>query len=732
VSAIDQTAARLLNLIIALMVHPRGLDRAELMDLLEITEERTFERIKDALRSSLGVALEESEQGHYRLGAEGYAMPPLQFTPPEHAAIALALGAWRGSEVEWAARSALTKLAPLDSSDSPLPRTMPSGQVARDAPASPRGGVPARDAVPAQGRVPDAGPVPDPTDGLDTALYAPAEGASELIAAIAERRLVAFDYVTGATGRLATRHVEPWRLAKRGGAWYLLGFDLDRRAERVYKLGRILGHVKPQGQAGAFEPPDPAQSAALFQAALDRNAPGPAVVRADRAAARVLELQGAKPVSGPDGEPTGGRDGGAGSRLDGGALDGSGDELASEAGGQPIRGPDSQLLSGPDGQAACWRVPAADPFNLAAWGAAIEVIAPESLRERVEGRWRAALAAHEGPARAPEPYRRPPKPPRRQPKEAAPARAARLVSMVSYLRDRGSVPLTELAAKFGVSPAEARRDLYLLWTDVGRSRAGGDLLDFSWSGGESGDGSGDESEVALMDSQGLDRPIRLAPTEAIALIAALRSLEEAAGLAEASAAASARMKLEGALGPANVLDFKLPQTGPVLQTVRRAIAQGRRLTFDYVNQAGGQSHRRVDPLEVFSAGDHWLAAAWDLGAEAERHFRLDRVVAPTVARAKAESHPYRPRRTGWSDRAELVVDAVFAPAERWRAEELETLAPPVALDGGSLQVRLGVVNPEWITAMALGGGGAIEVLGPEAVRERIAEAARAAVERPLR
>ncbi|MDR3106589.1 MAG: WYL domain-containing protein, partial [Bifidobacteriaceae bacterium] len=241
--------------------------------------------------------------------------------------------------------------------------------------------------------------------------------------------------------------------------------------------------------------------------------------------------------------------------------------------------------------------------------------------------------------------------------------------------------------------------------------------------------SDDESEVALIDSQGLDRPIRLAPIEAISLIAALRSIEQAGGLSEASAAASARAKLERALGSASkdVVDFALPKGGAALETLRDGIVQRQRLTFDYVNQAGAQTRRRVEPLELFPSGDHWLLAAWDLDARAERHFRVDRIVGATLIRTKAEPHADRPRRTGWSDRAELVVDAVFKPSQRWRAEELETLAPPLALPGGALQVRIGVVNTDWITAMALGGGGEIEVLSPPELRRQVVDAAAAAL-----
>ncbi|MDR2347318.1 MAG: hypothetical protein LBD90_01590, partial [Bifidobacteriaceae bacterium] len=158
------SATRLLNLIIALLVHPAGRTRQQLMDQLEITDERTFERLKEALRGSLGVALEEAD-GVYRLAAGGYAMPPLDFTAEERAAIALALEEWRGSEIEAAASAARSKLAPL-------------GLGGEDSPS-----------------------------GLDTALHAPTPGALDIIGAIAERRVVEFDYVVGYSGELTSRRV---------------------------------------------------------------------------------------------------------------------------------------------------------------------------------------------------------------------------------------------------------------------------------------------------------------------------------------------------------------------------------------------------------------------------------------------------------------------------------------------------------------------------------------------
>jgi predicted DNA-binding transcriptional regulator YafY len=617
-----ESATRLLNLIITLLDHPRGRTKRQLMDLLDITDERMFERLKDALRRSLGVALEESE-GVYRLADEGYAMPPLEFTAEERAAISLALGEWHGSEVERAARGVRTKLAAFGSDEERRPA------------------------------------------GLDTALGAPTPGALEIITAIAERRVVEFDYLTGHSGAVSSRQVEPWRLTRRGTAYYLLGFDRSRGDRRVFNLSRIAGAVDVTGPPGGFEPPSPAEAHIMAEAALDGETRSAALVKATPEAARVLRTEGAEPVS------------------------------------------DAEL-----------RLPAAEPFALAAWGASVDVLDPPELRRAVRDRLEGAAKAHSSEGRPVKPY---PKlnPRTERHREGGAERAARMVSLVSYLRDRPAQTLEHLAERFGISVEQVRADLYVLWIDVGRGKGGGELLDFAWSD--------DESEVALVESQGLERPAPLTPVEAIALIAALRSLEEAAGLAESSAAESARSKIESALGPADLLDVRLPPPPAALGALRDGIGQGKRLTFRYVSRTGDESVRQVDPLNVFEGAAHWLLAAWDLAAEAERYFRVDRITDVTVLDEPATPHPYRPHRSGWSGRGELRVDVVFAATERWRAEALETLAPPLELPGGSVQVRLAVANPEWITRMALGGGGAIEVLAPPEVRERTLAAARAAL-----
>ncbi|MDR1293407.1 MAG: hypothetical protein LBK59_00370, partial [Bifidobacteriaceae bacterium] len=96
-------AERQTNLIVTLLNSRRGLTREQLRASVmgysvhsdTVAFERQFERDKEELRR-LGVPIEFvvdpvwDDNVRYRIDPDGYAMPPLDFTPAERAAVAVA------------------------------------------------------------------------------------------------------------------------------------------------------------------------------------------------------------------------------------------------------------------------------------------------------------------------------------------------------------------------------------------------------------------------------------------------------------------------------------------------------------------------------------------------------------------------------------------------------------------------------------------------------------------
>ena len=108
--------------------------------------------------------------------------------------------------------------------------------------------------------------------------------------------------------------------------------------------------------------------------------------------------------------------------------------------------------------------------------------------------------------------------------ERAPDRLLRMLGMVAYLESHDAVAVDDLAAQFGVTPDQVLADIDTLWVTGTPGYLPYDLIDFDATAYERG-------VVRLVESRGLARPLRLGGREAVALVAALRSM--AASLAPA-------------------------------------------------------------------------------------------------------------------------------------------------------------------------------------------------------
>lgn len=249
--AID-AAERLLNLIIALTHARVRMTRAQIRASVAGYEqtgaaaspaeeakrdaafERMFERDKDELRR-LGVPLRtvvdptHGDEIGYTIDASEAAMPALDFTPSQLAALAVAAEYWRDATLGPDARQALTKIA----------------SIAPGTPAT--------------------------TVGLGARPSHSSEALATIVEARARRQAVTFEYTSARSG-LARRTVEPWHIVLRGPAEYLYGFDRDREAPRMFRLRRIHGAVKAIGPEDAYEIPGDTEAPAWGETGTELTA----------------------------------------------------------------------------------------------------------------------------------------------------------------------------------------------------------------------------------------------------------------------------------------------------------------------------------------------------------------------------------------------------------------------------------------------------------------------------
>ena len=292
---------------------------------------------------------------------------------------------------------------------------------------------------------------------------------------------------------------------------------------------------------------------------------------------------------------------------------------------------------------------------------------------------------------------------------------ARLLTLVPYLHAHGGVRLVDAAEALGVTPQQVLKDLKVLLMCGMPGGYPDDLIDVDLDAlqGEAGEVRGD-GVIRVSNADYLERPMRLTPTEASAVIVALRALRAGSEPATVEIVDRVLVKLESAAadGPAEVpLDAALDEPGRDAELaalsgrLRDAASRQVQVELDYyVPTRDEQSHRVVDPRGITQHHGFAYLDAWCHSAEAPRLFRLDRISAATVLETPVTSEPVAPRDLSdgifaGSDDTTTLVTLRLAPHAQWIIEyyPVEAVRP----SGDHVEVDLLVADHRWLTKLLL-------------------------------
>ncbi|GGL04016.1 helix-turn-helix transcriptional regulator [Mangrovihabitans endophyticus] len=303
-------------------------------------------------------------------------------------------------------------------------------------------------------------------------------------------------------------------------------------------------------------------------------------------------------------------------------------------------------------------------------------------------------------------------------------RLGRLLNLVPYLMARPGISTAEAAAGLGVTQQQLRDDLELLWVCGLPGYGPGDLIDMALDG----------DRVTITYDAGIDRPLRLTPDEALALVVALRMLAETPGIGPRDAIERALAKIESAAGDqaGAPVAVRLPAGGEKLDRVRAAVERGHALRITYYTAARDETTERVvDPMRVLMVGGRGYLEAWCRSADATRMFRVDRIDAFTELDEPAAP----PARAVPQD----VSEGVFRPTPdlplvtlrvgrggRWITEYYPV--EQVSRDGEEWVVTMRVSDLGWAQRLLLSLGADVTVTGPAELVERIRAQAAAALD----
>jgi proteasome accessory factor C len=246
----------------------------------------------------------------------------------------------------------------------------------------------------------------------------------------------------------------------------------------------------------------------------------------------------------------------------------------------------------------------------------------------------------------------------------AASRLRRLLAMIPWLAANDGPTVADVCARFDITRSELQQDLELLTLYVGVPPYSPErLFHVTIEGGR----------VFAHLTPALDRPLRLSPDEAVALVVAGQALADVPGAESEGALARALAKVAALLGvdPADAVDIDLGTASvPALGTLRAAVAAGRQVEIEHVSATGERRTRTVDPWQVVHEGAAWYLVGHDHLRREPRWFRVDRIVTASMLEGRARPapggesgrHPYEPA----EDDPRVALE--LAPSARWVVE----------------------------------------------------------------
>ena len=518
--------------------------------------------------------------------------------------------------------------------------------------------------------------------------------------AIFRHKTITFDYFTIARDEVGSRKVDPYHLLFRGSQFYLLGYCHDREAIRVFRLTRIQGKVAYATKAEHdFKRPDDFDPRAY----------------AKRADWQFGEEQGVAEI------------------------------LVSERLAWQVErhfGRFGEIRKADSENEMLFTTPYASSRMVISFvlglGEHARIAGPPELVAETEERIALIQQRHDGEmeladalpsttadgedgAEAEEIDTRP---------DVAirPERFARLVTLASILISSGragaTLQATDVCEQVQITREELAEDIAVL--NVVNFGGGSYVLYAELAD----DGTIEVDPEPYADN--FDRPARLLPVEAKALIAAIDLIGD--HMPEGTLT-SAREKIVAALG-ADPLEHGLQvadggaDDSQVARVVSKAIAAGKMLKLDYYKPNEDEfTERVVEPYALVNGREGWYVASFDPERDDVRHFRLDRVRHASVSRKQFKRRPeVNPSADveGWPKTGELPASntaLIWISPERARwAREESTVVEELA--DGAVLIETTYAGRDWLVREVLKEAGDAAVIKPVAARKAVLSAVR--------
>ena len=304
--------------------------------------------------------------------------------------------------------------------------------------------------------------------------------------------------------------------------------------------------------------------------------------------------------------------------------------------------------------------------------------------------------------------------------DTAATRLSRMLALVPWLAEHDGVTIAEAAEHFSISEKQLEDDLWLVIMCGIPGYMPDQLIDIDFW---------DDGRIRVIEPLTLARPMRLSAEEAVTLLIALRLMAQVPGIAQRDAILTVMAKIERSMGtgPADASSVPVAHIeSHVDESVLRVVDQAGHAPL-WITYASGTddtvTERLIEIQQTLSVDGLIFLDAYCHRAEAQRTFRLDRVLAARLAEEPVPRAPAVATATSLppEDR-QLEVILELQPQARW----LVDVYGAEVLRSEPYTVRLAVHSASWAVRLVLSLAGSAKVIEPTSLAQAVLEAARAA------
>ena len=293
------------------------------------------------------------------------------------------------------------------------------------------------------------------------------------------------------------------------------------------------------------------------------------------------------------------------------------------------------------------------------------------------------------------------------------SRVARAMDVIPYVLENPGIKIETLATKFGVDQKQIIKELELIFLCGLPGYTPYELIDLTFKDGF----------VTIIDPQLFDKPRKFTETEGVIINLGLVLLKN-------SISDTNQIQVIDHLIQKLTAKFKVTSSAVIeklskpdfYDEITKSINQNDSICIDYASVSEDSLYQRlIKPLRISIRNGFYYLYATDLEKDVDRVYRMDQIRSISSIQSNSQSRVNEGSENDEIDFELMVVDQLIT-------EKFRDIFTEVIQSEKHFRVKGKSSNRQWLNRWILSHGSAIQILGPEKLKESVRARAQSALD----